>query len=84
MTIANALRLGFGAAIALGLLFDQPATSESVAREAEAQAVIEAIESGDAAEAAVLEAAVAQEESCSAHPRAERVRTDAGRGTRRL
>ena len=41
MTRANALRLGFGAAIALGLLFDQPATSESVAREAEAEAVIE-------------------------------------------
>jgi hypothetical protein len=84
MTRANALRLGFGAAIALGLLFEQPATSKSVAREAEAEAVIEAIKSGGAAEAAVLEAAVAHEETCSAHARAERVRTDAVRRTRKL
>jgi hypothetical protein len=84
MTRANALRLGFGAAIALGLLFDQPATTESVAREAEAEAVIEAITSGGAAEAAVLEAAVAHEETCSAHPRAERVRTAVVRRTRKL
>lgn len=84
MTRANALRLGFGAAIALGLLFEQAATTESVARKAEAEAVIEAITTAGAAEAAVLEAAVAREEACSAVPRAERVRPDAARRTRKL
>lgn len=84
MTRANALRLGFGAAIALGLLFEQPAMSESVARDAEAEAVIDAIRSDGAAEAAILEAAVAHEETCSAHARAERVRRDAVRRTRKL
>ena len=84
MTKANALRLGFGAAIALGLLFEQHDTPDSVARKAEAEAVIEAITSSGAAEATVLEAAVAHEETCSAHPRAERVRTDAVRRTRKL
>ena len=84
MTRANVLRLGFGAALALGLLFDQAATSEPVAREAGLEAVSDAIEAGKAAEAEILEAAVAHEEACNADARTERVRREAVRRTRRL
>jgi len=79
MKTANVIRLGLGAAIAIGLLVDHPATSEAVARDAAVEAVSDAIASDAAAEAAI-----AREETCSERARAERIRSEADRPIRRL